>query len=209
MNLAILGERNVEEFGEYDAILFEGHSYTNVELRGTAARLATALAGLGIQPGDRVGVMLPNLPEVGVVYGAVNRIGAVNIPMIFLLVVPEIAHILRDSEAKAIVTSPEFHPNVALACTQLEKPPAVIVVGDAVPDGALSFRALLSAATDEHPIVDRDDDDLALISYTSGTTGRPKGVMLTHANMLLQGQNTAKVLDIREGDRAIGCLPLA
>src|SRR5207249_686335 len=94
-------------------------------------------------------------------------------------------------------------------CTQLEKPPAVIVVGDAVPDGALSFRALLSAATDEHPIVDRDDDDLALISYTSGTTGRPKGVMLTHANMLFQGQNTAKVLDIREGDRAIGCLPLA
>ncbi|MCA1834560.1 MAG: long-chain fatty acid--CoA ligase, partial [Actinobacteria bacterium] len=191
MNVAILGERNVEKFGEYESLVFEGRSYTNVELHGMAGRFATALAGLGVEPGDRVGVMMPNMPEVGLSYNAVSRLGAINIPMIFLLAVPEIVHILHDSEAKVIITSPEFHPNVAQACAQLEKPPIVIVAGDPTPDGALSFHSLLDQVSDLLPITDRADDDLALISYTSGTTGRPKGVMLTHANMLFQGQNTA------------------
>jgi long-chain acyl-CoA synthetase len=209
MNVAVLGERNISRFGEYEALLFEGRSYTNVELYEMSARLATSLGGLGIEPGDRVGVMLPNMPEVPITYGAVTRMGAVNIPMIFLLAVPEIVHILHDSEAKAIVTSPEFFPNVALACTQLDAPPTVIVAGDPVPDGALSFHGLVEEAGTGHPLVDRDGDDLALVSYTSGTTGRPKGVMLTHANMLFQGENTAGIADVRDGDRPIACLPLA
>lgn len=209
MNVAILGEENLEGFGEYEALIFEDKSYTNAELLDRVRRFATALAGVGVRANDRVGVMMPNVPEVATTYGAVNRIGAVNIPMIFLLAVPEIVHILEDSEATAIVTSPEFFPNVAQACAQLRKPPTIVVAGDPVPEGALSFTQLIEAATESHPIVDRNDEDLAVVSYTSGTTGHPKGVMLTHGNMLFQARNTASILDVQEGDRAVSGLPLA
>jgi long-chain acyl-CoA synthetase len=210
MNVAVLGERNIERYGEYESLIFEDQRFTNVELFGKAQRFATALKELGVKPGDRVGVMLPNMPEVGMCYGAISRIGAVTVPMIFLLAIPEIVHILADSEAKVIVTSPEFHPNVAQACEQLEYPPKVVVVTqDAAPDQALSFHDLLREATDPHPIVDRGPDDIAVISYTSGTTGRPKGVMLSHANLLFNSENTGALFDIQPGERSIGCLPLA
>jgi long-chain acyl-CoA synthetase len=209
MNVAVLGERNVEKFGEYVSLIFEDRELTNVQMLDAARRFASALAGLGVQPGDRVGVMLPNAPEVSTCYGAIPRIGAVTVPMIFLLAVPEIVHILQDSEAKVIITSPEFHPNVAQACARLERPPIVVIAGGDAPEGALSFHDLLAQATEAHPIVDRSADDIAVISYTSGTTGRPKGVMLSHANLLFNAENTASVLDIRPGERAIGCLPLA
>jgi long-chain acyl-CoA synthetase len=210
MNLAVLGERNVERFGPYVSVVFNGQELTNVELQDRAARFATALAGLGIAPGDRVGVMLPNMPEVSVSYGAVLRIGGVVMPMVFLLAVPEINHILADSGARAIITSPEFYPNVSAALAGLEQPPMVIVTGAAPSDpGVLSFDALLSDARRPHDIVEREGRDLAVVSYTSGTTGRPKGVMLTHANLLFNAENTSKVTPTKDGDVSIATLPLA
>lgn len=209
MNLAVLAERNLDSFGEYVTLVFEGREYTNVEMAGAAERFASALAGLGVAPGDRVGVMMPNVPEINAVYGGVFRCGAVNLPMMFLLAPPEIRHILEDSGAAAIVTSPEFYANVATAIDGLERPPLVIVAGEPVPDGALAYTALLDAAQPSFPIVPRDGDDLAVVMYTSGTTGRPKGVMLTHANILFNSENSAKVVATRDGDTSIVCLPLA
>ncbi len=208
MNLAELGERNVQKFGPYVSVVFNGREFTNVELTDRAARFATALAGLGVGPGDRVGVMLPNMPEVSVSYGAVLRVGAVVMPMVFLLAVPEIHHILADSGASAIITSPEFLPNVTTAMEGLARPPIVIVTGDPQP-GMLNFDALLSEASGSHSIVDREASDLAVVSYTSGTTGRPKGVMLTHANLLFNAENSSKVVPTRDDDVSIACLPLA
>jgi long-chain acyl-CoA synthetase len=210
MNLAIQGERNLERFGEYPALVFEGREITNAEQLDEAARLATAFAGLGIVPGDRVGVLLPNSPAVTVCYGAILRIGAVVMPVVFLLAPPEIRHILADSGARAIVTSPEFYGNVKQAIAGLASPPLVIVTGTAPEEpGVVSYEALLQGASDRHPIVDRAPEDLAVVSYTSGTTGRPKGVMLTHANLLFNAENTSTAVPTRDGDVSIGCLPLA
>jgi len=210
MNLAMLGERNIERFGEYTSLVFEGREFTNVELQSRGARLATALAALGVAPGDRVAVMLPNSPEVGVCYGGILRTGAIAVPMVFLLAVPEIAHILGDCDAKVIFTSPEFYGNVKAAIKDLPNPPTVVVTGDAPGDpGVLPFDRLLADATDEHPIVDRDGEDLAVVSYTSGTTGRPKGVMLSHANLLFNAENTSTVAPTRDGDVSVTGLPLA
>src|SRR5688500_8526467 len=134
MNIAVFGERNLEKFGEYPAVWFEGREYTNRELLDLAKRFAGALEGLGIVPGDRVGVMLPNIPQIGAAYGGISRMGGVVMPMVFMLAVPEIRHILADSGASAIVTSPEFHGNVAEAMKDLPNSPKVIVLGDPVPE---------------------------------------------------------------------------
>lgn len=210
MNLAMLGERNVERFGEYPAVVFQGSEITNVEQLRSSARLATALAELGIGPGDRVGVMLPNMPAVMACYGGILRLGAVVVPMVFLLAVPEIHHILGDSEAKVVFTSPEFYPNLKAALQGLPNPPVVVVTGEAPAEpGVLRFDDLTLPTHDRHPVVDRETDDLAVISYTSGTTGRPKGVMLTHGNLLFNAENSATVTPTQDGDVSIATLPLA
>lgn len=209
MNVASLAQRNVERFGEYTQLWFEGREFTNVEILQDAGRFATALKAAGVKEGDRVGVMLPNLPEVGIAYGALLRMGAIVMPMVFLLAIPEIRHILEDSEATFILTSPEFQPNVAAACEGMANPPQTIVVGDAVAQGCLSYTQMMDGVTDAHPVVERGEDDLAVIMYTSGTTGHPKGVMLSHANLLFNAENSAKAVDLRDGDVSIQCLPQA
>src|SRR3990172_9475656 len=85
MNLALLGEENVRRFGEYVALHFEGREWTNVDGQRAANRLANALRRLGIGPGDRVVVMLPNCPEVLQAYAAILKLGAVIVPVIFLI----------------------------------------------------------------------------------------------------------------------------
>ena len=85
MNLATLGEDNVRTFGEYPALAFEGRELTNVDLQRAANRLAGALRGLGVGPGDRVVVLLPNCPEVLQAYAAILKLGAVIVPVVFLL----------------------------------------------------------------------------------------------------------------------------
>src|SRR5919106_6998191 len=123
MNLASLADYNLATFGEYDATIYEGRVYTNVEQFATARRFASALRGLGVQPGERVVVMIPNCPEVGQSYGAILRIGAVVVPVLFLLATEELVHILTDSEAKAIITSPEFAAKAIEASQTVEHKP--------------------------------------------------------------------------------------
>jgi long-chain acyl-CoA synthetase len=209
MNIAALGERNIEKFGEYSSIYFEGREYTNLEIFELSKRFSNALKGIGTQAGDRVGVMLPNIPEIGACYGGISRMGGVVMPMVFMLAVPEITHILNDSGATAVVTSPEFQGNIAAATQGMPNPPKIIVLGDQTPEGAASFQSLVDAATSDGDIVDRGEDDLAVVFYTSGTTGRPKGVMLSHGNLMFNCENVSSVVPTRDGDVSIACLPLA
>lgn len=208
MNLASLTDYNLETYGEYEATIYDGRTYTNRELFESGRRLASALTDLGVKRGERVAVMLPNCPEVGISYGGILRMGGVVVPVLFLLATEELQHILADSEAKAIITSPEFVAKAIEAANGCDPAPKVIVVGGAA-EGTLSFEELLEAASADAPLVDREPSDPALFMYTSGTTGKPKGVVLTHANMLHQAEAIHEISELDRTAMALAVMPLA
>src|SRR5690242_5462700 len=127
-NLARLAESSMDRLGDHPSLYYEGTWYSSGELLDRARRVATGLRGLGVGPGDRVVVFMANCPEVGIVYSALWRAGAVVTPVIFLIAPPELRHILADSGAVAVITSPELK-NAVL--TALEgRPLPIVVVGE-------------------------------------------------------------------------------
>ena len=187
MNLATLGEDNVRTYGEYVSLAFEGRELTNVDQQRAANRLANALRRRGVAPGDRVVVMLPNCPEVLQSYAAILKLGAVIVPVVFLLGAEEVRHILTHSGAKLLITAPDM-----VWKAEGWEGTAVLVGGEAA--GTLSWEELVAPEADVFPLVDRRPGDLAVILYTAGTTGQPKGVALSHAN-LASNAATVGVLD--------------
>src|SRR5574341_472911 len=202
MNLATLGEENVRTYGEYVSLAFEGREWTNVEQQRAANRLAGALRRLGIGPGDRVVVMLPNCPEVTQAYAAILKLGAVIVPVIFLLNAEEVRHILADSGARLAVTSPALAPKLAGWTGP------VVSVGGAAP-AALAYEEIVDREGDSFAMVDRAGGDLAVILYTSGTTGRPKGVALSHDNLASNARAAAKLYELDRERWALAVLPLS
>jgi len=185
--------------------MFEGRWYRSGELHERAARLAAGLTELGIAPGDRVVVTMANSPEVGISYNALWRAGAVVTPGNFLMPPEELRHVISDSEATAVITTPEFADKVREATSGLEGVKFVISSGSV--DGLLPLDELEQA--DPAPIVPRGDDELAALLYTGGTTGRAKGVMLTHASLHFTGASAHGAAYIPGINRGLGTLPLS
>ncbi len=199
-----MGEKHLGALGEKAAsrggtLHFEGTAYDTADLYARATRVGGGLQAAGVGPGDRVVVIMSNCPEVPLSYNAIWRIGAAPTPVLFLVSTDELHHILTDSEAAAVITTPEFAPKVA----ETGVPVQTFVVGQD------SFEALEQA--EPAALVDREDDDLAALLYTGGTTGRSKGVMLSHANLWGSG-NAAKTRQVESGSdytRSLTALPLA
>jgi long-chain acyl-CoA synthetase len=202
VNLASLGEENVRRFGEYPALVFEGRECTNVEQQRAANRLAHALRRLGVGPGDRVVVLLPNCPEVLQSYAAILKVGAVVVPVIFLLSPPEVRHILEHAGPAVVITAPELAWKV-----EGWDGPLVLVGGEA--PGALAYDGLLAREPAAFATVDRADSDPAVILYTAGTTGQPKGVVLSHGNLLANARAAASLYELDRERWALATLPLS
>ncbi len=198
---ATLGRRAealLERFGgERESVLFEGTWHTSGELAARSRRAARGLVGLGVRPGDRVVVLMANCPEVGLTYNALWRAGAVPTPVLFLVSEQELRHVVQDSGAVVVVTTPEFLPKVQAAAPGV--PHVVVGAG-----GSATFAEL--EAHDELPLVDRDVADLAALLYTGGTTGRAKGVALTHAS--LDAAGAAGMAAAYRAGRTVSLLPL-
>src|SRR6266536_2400997 len=213
-NLACLGEESFERHGDYESLWFEGRWLRTGELFERGRRLAGGLRALGIAPGDRVAVMLPNCPEVGIAYAALWRAGAVVTPVIFLLPPAELRYVLGHSGARAVVTAPELLSSVLAAAEGLESLEWVISTGpQAGPETGSGTGGVLALASLEAAepvgIVQRDDRDLAALLYTGGTTGRAKGVMLSHENLWLCGSASREASHVPGTARFIVPLPLS
>jgi long-chain acyl-CoA synthetase len=204
-NLARLSEQAFDRRGDYEALLFEGRWHTSGELHDRTLRLASGLSQLGIAPGDRVVVTMANSPEVTMSYTALWRAGAVVTPGNFLMPPEELRHVIMNSEATAVITTPEFVDKVREASAGIETLRFVISAGSV--DGLLPLSELEQA--EPGPIVPRADDDLAALLYTGGTTGRAKGVMLTHAALHFTGASAQGAAYVPGINRGLGTLPLS
>jgi long-chain acyl-CoA synthetase len=208
-NLARLNQEAFERHGDYRSLFYEGRWHGSGELFERSKRLAGGLLGLGIEPGERVVVCMANSPEVPVSYHALWRAGAVVTPAMFLLSTEDLRHVIAHSEASAVITTPDFLDKVREAVAPLDHVRHVISTGcgDGAGDGVLALGAL--EESDPAPIVLRADDDLAVLLYTGGTTGRAKGVMISHASLNFTGQAVEKAARVDGVTRHLMTLPLA
>ena len=209
MSLTKLAEESLRKYGEYVSLAFEGRLFTNVDQDRAACRLAHALRRLGVEPGDRVMVMLPNCPEVIQSYGAILKVGAVIVPVIFLLGDKEVGHILTDSEAKVVITSSDMLWKVEGQIGVIPSLRHVLLVDGGGDGRARSMADEIAGEGDRFTTFDRGDDDLAVILYTSGTTGVPKGVALSHANLESNARSAAQLFELDRTDWAVAVLPLS
>ena len=186
-NLARLAEETYDRRGDYPALWFEGDWHSSGYLFERARRLQ-----LGIEPGDRVVVLMENSPDVGVAYHAIWRAGGVVTPAVFLLTREELERLICDAEPSLVLTSEMFADTARAAAGDVR-----VIAG------------LAELEADVSPIVDRRESDLAALVYTGGTTGRAKGVMLTHANLYEAGRAGHEAGHVDGVDRSLSCLPLA
>jgi long-chain acyl-CoA synthetase len=211
-NLAVLAEAAFRRLGDYESLVFEGRTYRSGELFDRACRASSGLVKLGVSPGERVVVLMANCPEVGIAYSAIWRAGAVVTPVVFLISPAELQHILADSGAVAVVTTPELLATATAAAAGAPQLRHIIVVGG-VPDSlpghvrGTDFGELESAPA--AGIVGIGDDDLAALMYTGGTTGRVKGVMLSHRNLYYCSRSSHEASQADGITRALTPLPLS
>ena len=185
MNIGSGIEDNVKRFGEYEILYFEGRWYTNVQINHDANLLGNALKGLGVEKGDRVAVQMPNSPELLSAFPAIYKIGAVVVPLSPLLRPDQAACMYRDCGATATLTSSDFVGRVLEAQKRTPDLQHVILTdGDNVP-GTISYRDIMSTSSDTLTIEETDNNDVAALIYTAGTTGPPKGVMHTHYSLYI------------------------
>ena len=183
----------------HPALRLGEHVVSYAELDDASARVASLLTQAGIRPGDRVAVMLPNVTEFPAVYYGALRVGAVVVPMNPLLKAREVRHYLSDSGARALFA---WHAVVDEASAG---------AGDArvVTVEPAAFAESLAATAPSTGVVERDAEDTAVLLYTSGTTGQPKGAELTHGNLVRNVQVALDdLLDLGPDDVVFGGLPL-
>jgi long-chain acyl-CoA synthetase len=210
MNIADCLRATAQRLPDKVAVYFRGQHLTYADLDTRVDRAAAAFQGLGLCPHDRVGLGLANpLDFVEAWFGAL-RAGLVAVPLNTGSVTEEVAHILGDSGARAVVVSEAFYPVLAGLEQGLPGLDEVIIAGASTPlIGTQTWRQLLAASPAAPRLVEVGNDALALLQYKAGVTGRPKGVMLSHRNVLTnQAQLRQTRLRPLERDVVLCVLPL-
>jgi long-chain acyl-CoA synthetase len=209
MNLAERLGVTAARLPDKTALVFQGQEVTYSELWERSGRAAAAFRQLGLEPGERVALLLGNSPAfVEAFYGAL-RAGLVVVPLNVSYTADEIAYILADADVRAVVAADPFAQVLAGISETLPALDRVLVAGaTAEPVGGQSWRSFLDEAGDAEP-PDAAGEGLALLQYTSGTTGRPKGAMLSHANLVANHEQMSQTrLKVEERDIILCVLPL-
>jgi long-chain acyl-CoA synthetase len=200
VNLATILTDSTSRDATRTAVKLDDFELSYGALDESSARVAGLLADRGIRPGDRVGIMLPNLPYFPICYYGVLRAGCVVVPMNVLLKEREVAFYLTDSGAKLLFAWQDFASDAEAGAATAGA--ECVIVAPAEFEQELAQHELRSE------VVERADDDDAVILYTSGTTGTPKGAQLTHSNLLKNCQVARDMFDLGSEAVVLGALPL-
>lgn len=207
-NLATMLTASAATYPQKTLVHAGGVSLTYAEVDESFGRVASALRALGLAAGDKVAVQLPNVAEFLFAYFGILKAGMTMVPLNPLLTAPEVAYHLTDSQARLLIAHGQFAAVAMSGAAEAGGVPAYVVTSGAeVPSGAHSFEDLL-AAEDRGLIHPTSADDTAVLLYTSGTTGRPKGAELTHFQLFMNCTTAGELFGVTPDDVSVGVLPL-
>ncbi|MDI7740930.1 long-chain-fatty-acid--CoA ligase [Lysinibacillus fusiformis] len=203
MNSSNLLARNARKYSNHEAVICHGRRISYKELDDQATRLSNALLAHGIKQEDKVILFMPNVLEFIVSYFAVQRIGGIVVPVNAKFTLSEVEYVADHSEAKAILVHEAIFP----AVENLTSIPLKIKTGKQA-EGWLSYTQLLIESESRPIDCQLTEDDLSTILYTSGTTGKPKGVLFSYRNILAVSQMIAIEMEVKPESRILLMMPL-
>jgi len=212
MTLGEMIERGSNAYPEKTAIKFKDMVWTYTDLNNDINKAANGLKKLGIKKGDKVGLLMINSPYFVITYFGIVKLGATVVPVNVMFKGGEIVYQLNDSNAVVLITSPRFMPLIAQIRDQFKTVKNVIVQDIYEENSFPGTISLAEMLKNESADLDLDynvsDDDIAVFLYTSGTTGNPKGAMLTHDNLVANADQTRMATDSTDEDITLCVLPM-
>ncbi|MDG5473424.1 fatty acid--CoA ligase family protein [Jeotgalibacillus sp. ET6] len=221
MNLSDRLRENAMQHGDKAAYYFMEQTASYGELNGAVNKMANSMEAMGVKKGDHIGLLLGNSPHFIVSLYAALRIGATAVPINPIYTPDEISYILRDGDVKVVVALDLLLPLVEKAHAVLPEISHYVIcetssqtqeqienLGEEIKSKVTSFTHALAPYPPVYEGPELVQDDVAVILYTSGTTGKPKGAMLTHRNVYSNAKDTAEYLSITGEDKVIAALPM-
>ncbi|MDR6998328.1 long-chain-fatty-acid--CoA ligase [Neobacillus niacini] len=199
-------KRSVKNFPDSIAYIYKDKSVTYQEFSQLVDRVAAGLSAHGVGKGDGVALILGNSPEFIISYYGILRLGAFIVPINPLFTQGEIGYILENSQAKAVIAHVSVEPKLTEVRKQLEN--LKLVIYTETEDQDWTWKHLTKASIHFYESPSINQEDLAVILYTSGTTGKPKGVMLSHRNLASNADSISKLLELQNIDRVVAVLPM-
>ena len=211
MDVISVLEQAAEEYGQKSAIIFREENISFLQLKGKIFSFSQSLLKLGVKRGDKVAIYLPNWPEYIYSYLAIWSVGACSVPLDFMFTEDELVTCLNHSEAKLLITKHKANISFASLKHKVNSLENIISCQAQEDDSVLSFEELLTRGKNEAPKVIVEDKDYAIIFYTSGTTGKPKGVLINYAQLDAPPKSMAFFVnaDIRAKDTTLCALPFS
>ena len=208
LNLAVILAESAFAHPDKEAVALHPFRLSYGQIDALSNQVASALQRLGLKQGEKVGLMLPNVPQFVLAYFGILKAGGVVVPMNVLLKAPEVNFYLSDSEARFLIAWEDF------AAEALKGAPSGVTAfvvnrpgSDAVPGGSRSFTELMGGDS-TFDMAPTSPDDTAVILYTSGTTGKPKGAELSHFNLYMNCTVSGGLFGFRDDDVGLAVLPL-
>ncbi len=215
LNLSFFLQQSADRFPTKTAIILDDYKISYAELNGAANKMANGLINLGVRQGSKVALMLPNIPQFAIAYYGILKTGATVVPLNVFLKHNEIKYHLEDSDSVALVVWEDFLDEAIEGMQMTETCKHLIVVQSSqnprtLPNDPqiLPFTHVIGQASPVFDCVQTMPDDIAVILYTSGTTGHPKGAELTHFNIFSNSMISAdRVAHVKAGDVGLAMLP--